>query len=125
MTAPVTRRRREVITKSDGSEYRIPKPPRADVLHYPAYDVTTILVRRTHDPELARAMAEDRWAELLAVHLVEGELGYEDRCVRVGWWTTVAGRQKHPTQAIDLRGRVVTPCTDLTGAAGPGIEFRP
>ena len=117
MTA-ATRRTRERVVDSAGVERVQTKAPRADVLHYPGADLTTVLVRRTHDVPKARALAEARWDELLDQGLVEASLGTADRCVRVGWWTTREGRLRE-------RHRVVTPSTDTDAGAGPGVEFRP
>lgn len=64
VTATKARRRREVITRTDGSTMKPSKPPRADVLWYPRYRWTSVLVRRTHDVDLARELAEQRWAEI-------------------------------------------------------------
>lgn len=99
--------------------------PRADVLHYPAADLTTVLVRRTHDLAIARPLAEQRWAELVDQGLVEGALGYAERCIRVGWWTTHTGRLRDDHQAVDDQHRVITACADTAPGAGPGIEYRP
>jgi hypothetical protein len=121
----VSPRRREVVHRDDGTPITVTKPPRADVLHYPAHDLTTVLVRRTHDRTVARALAEARWAELLAAKLVDQPLGAEDRSVRVGWWTTRGGHQRDPAQAVDEWGRLVTACADTATSAGPGVEFRP
>lgn len=120
------RRRREVVTRADGTQHKITGLPRADVLHYPASNLTTVLVRRTHDVAAARVLADERWAQLRADGLVDDELGVDpDRCVRVGWWTTVPGRRTHDRQAVDMQGRLVTACWDKDTGAGPGVEFRP
>src|SRR3712207_5198070 len=39
------KRAREVITRADGTTTKPAKEPRADVLHYPAHGLTTVLVR--------------------------------------------------------------------------------
>lgn len=96
------------------------KPPRADVLWYPRYHWSTVLVRRTHDVDLARALAEARWAET----------GDERPLVasRIGWWRTYghSGSTRMPASAAeDHRGRVVEWCDPDVPGAGPGIEFRP
>ncbi len=119
MTSPTTRRRREVITREDGSTMRPAKPPRADVLWYPRYRWATVLVRRTHDVDLARELAEQRWAEIGDDRPLTGGM-------RVGWWRTYATTGPVPSNAAeDQRGRVVQLCTDSDRAASPGIEFRP
>ncbi len=115
-TAP-GRRRRQVVTRSDGARAVQAKPPRADVLWYPRYRWTTILVRRTHDLDLATELAAERWAQL-----------DDDRPLaasRIGWWTTYASRTVPASAAEDQHGRVVRWCSDTTTGAGPGIEFRP
>lgn len=124
MIAPTRRRRLEVVQRA-GQPHKITGHPRADVLHYPAVGLTTVLVRRTHDPAIARPLAEDRWAELVDQGLVEGDLGYGDGCVRVGWWTTHTGRLREDHQAVDDQHRVITASADTAPGAGPGIEYRP
>lgn len=111
------RRRREVVIREDGSQLKVTKPPRADVLWYPKHTWTTILVRRTHDLALATEMAEAAWAELA----VEGQLVTH----RVGWWTTYVSQRVPEAGATDKAGRVVLWCHDSASAASPGIEFRP
>lgn len=119
MTAPTrTRRRREVLTKSDGTTVTITKSPRADVLWYPRYHWATVLVRRTHDLDTARALAEQRWAEIGDERPLTAS--------RIGWWQTYASKAGPPASAAeDQIGRVVAWCDDTARAAGPGIEFRP
>lgn len=118
-------RTRERVVDAAGRERVQTKPPRADVLHYPAHDLVTVLVRRTHDVTAARLLADERWAQLLNDGLVEGYLGATERCVRVGWWTTRGGRQRSRDQAVDEHGRLITACLDTDAGAGPGVEFRP
>ncbi|ALE77693.1 hypothetical protein WY02_03665 [Pseudonocardia sp. AL041005-10] len=78
-----------------------------------------MLVRRTHDVELARELAEARWAEIgETAPLVHH---------RIGWWATYASSEPAPTDAAeDQHGRVVRwTRDDREHAAGPGVEFRP
>ncbi len=122
MTAGPARRPRERITRPDGSVAVQAQRPRADVLWYPRYTWTSILVRRTHDVELARELAEARWAELA-----------QDRPLspvfRRGWWRTYASPTGPPAGgAEDALGRVVVWCRPgdpFPNGAGPGVEFRP
>lgn len=117
MAETAQRRRREVVTRADGSTVKPGKPPRADVLWYPRYRWTTVLVRRTHDLELATELATQRWAELDDERPLTAQ--------RIGWWTTYASKTVPASAAEDYRGRVVAWCPDTTHAASPGIEFRP
>lgn len=114
-----TRRKREQVRRrSDGRMVTITKPPRADILWYPAARLTTVLVRRTHNLNLARQLADERWAAL----------GTEAPLTswRTGWWRTYSTSKGPVAQAAeDQHGRVVQWCTDTEHAAGPGIEFRP
>lgn len=112
-----TRRRRERVTRSDGTTAVQTRPPRADVLWYPRHRWTTVLVRRTHDLEVARELAEQRWAEI-------GEPAPLVK-YRVGWWRTYGPTECPPEAAQDQHGRVVLWCDDTSPGAGPGIEFRP
>lgn len=114
------RRTRERVIRSDGVEVVQTKPPRADILHYPTSGWTTVLVRRTHNLELARRLAEERWALLPDMPPLDPEVH------RVGWWQTY-GTTRAPVkgQALDQAGRLVRPCEDSDHGAGPGIEFRP
>lgn len=128
----MTRRRREVVVL-DGREIVQTKPPRADLLRYPRSGWITVLVRRTHDLELARQLAETAWLEH---HIAEADQPGV-RCAilrppplahhRVGWWTTSTTRTVPPMGAVDGQERVVVWCEDPARAhsAGPGIEFRP
>jgi hypothetical protein len=93
------------------------KPPRADVLWYPRYRWATVLVRRTHDLDLARELAEQRWADTLDDRPLVGS--------RIGWWTTYVGRTVPASAAEDQAGRIVQICDERARAACPGIEFRP
>jgi hypothetical protein len=95
------------------------KPPRPDVLWYPRYSWASVLVRRTHDVTLARALAELCWAE-----------HDDDRPLvasRVGWWRTYpASAVTMPAAAAEDRlGRIVEWCAAADRGAGPGVEFRP
>lgn len=114
-----TRTPRQRIRRPDGTEVVQTKPPRADVLWYPRYHWATILVRRTHDVDLARELAEARWAELGDDRPLVG--------VRIGWWRTYGHADGHmpASAAEDHRGRIVAWCADTETAAGPGVEFRP
>jgi transcriptional regulator with XRE-family HTH domain len=102
----VSPRRREVVHRDDGTPITVTKPPRADVLHYPAHDLTTVLVRRTHDRTVARALAEARWAELLAAKLVDQPLGAEDH--RVSRGRVLAGHRR--LAAARMAGLRRVPC---------------
>lgn len=114
-----TRRTLKRLTRSDGKIVVIRKPIRVDVLWYPRTQWPSVLVRRTHDIELARTLAEERWAELADARLLTGGS-------RVGWWRTYAGQGRIPDDAAeDAQGRVVQWCRDTDRAAGPGVEFRP
>lgn len=120
----MTRRARQRVTRPDGTVAVQTAPPRADVLRYPHLgDQVTVLVRRTHDEELARQLADVAWS------------GVDDPrplgpCRR-GWWTTTPPRAvtvipRHA--AVDETGRTVTWIPDTQVArsvAGPGVEFRP
>lgn len=117
MTSPTTRRRREIITRADGTTMRPAKPPRADLLWYPRYRWATVLVRRTHDLDLARGLAEQRWAQTLDDRALVG--------TRVGWWITYAATTMPSNAAEDQAGRVVQICDEYARGASPGIEFRP
>lgn len=115
MAAP--RRTRQRVRRADGTEIVQLKPPRADVLWYPRYTWASVLVRRTHDLDLARELAQARWAEI-----------GDDRPLivsRVGWWRTYAARTIPADAAEDQLGRVVQFCRDDTAGAGAGVEFRP
>lgn len=122
VTAPARRSQRERITRPDGTVATQSKAPRADVLWYPRYRWTSVLVRRTHDVELARELAEARWAQLAQDRPLSAVL-------RRGWWRTYASPAGPPPGgAEDAQGRVVLWCRPddpLPGAAGPGVEFRP
>lgn len=120
MTATTPRRRREVIVRSDGREVRPASTSvRADVLWYPRTRWPSVLVRRTHDVELARRLAEERWAEVADDRPLTGGS-------RVGWWRTYASTAGPPADgAEDQHGRVVLWCEDTVAGAGPGVEFRP
>ena len=103
LTSPA-RRRRERITRPDDTVAVQTKAPRADVLWYPRYRWTTVLVRRTHDVELARELAEQRWAQLDDERPLSAVF-------RRGWWRTyhsTAGPP--PSGAEDAHGRVVLWC---------------
>lgn len=117
-THGVSRTRRQVVHRADGTPIVQHKPPRADLLWYPRYRWRSVLVRRTHDLELARELAEARWAEV-----------DDDRplvATRVGWWQTFESTGRIPASAAeDEHGRVVQFCVDTAHYAGPGIEFRP
>ncbi len=119
MTAHATRRRRERVTRADGSVTVQTKPPRADVLWYPQHRLVTVLVRRTHDVDLALDLAVARWAEI-------GETALLLRH-RAGWWLTYASSEPIPLDAAtDQHDRVVRWTDNDRGfAAGPGVEFRP
>lgn len=94
------------------------KAPRADILWYPASKLTTVLVRRTHNYNLALQLAAARWAELAT----EAPLTRH----RTGWFRTFSSRKGPVAQAAeDRHGRVVQWCGDTDANAGPGIEFRP
>jgi hypothetical protein len=123
VTATGTRRRtRERIERPDGTRAVQSKPPRADVLWYPRYSWTSVLVRRTHDVELARELAEARWAEVADERPLSPVF-------RRGWWQTYASTSGPPAGgAEDARRRVVVWCRPevaLPPAAGAGVEFRP
>lgn len=126
-------RRREIVTRADGTTVRIAKPPRADLLWYPHHRLTTVLVRRTHDLDVAQRLAEQRWTEHSVDRALRRSTG---RCLvvtapplarhRVGWWSTTASPRAVPRDAAqDQHGRVVEACGDRSGGASPGIEFRP
>ena len=117
MTPARPRRRREIVTLSDGTERKIAKPPRADVLWYPRYSWPSVLVRRTHDIALATELAHARWADVADDRPLSGS--------RVGWWTTYASRTVPADAAEDHLGRVVRWCDDTAPGASPGVEFRP
>lgn len=113
------RRARERVARSDGTVVVQTKPPRADVLWYPRLRWPTVLVRRTHDVELARQLAEERWADVDDSRPLTGGM-------RVGWWRTYASSGGVPGDAAeDFRGRVVQACRDDAHGAGAGVEFRP
>lgn len=112
------RQPRQVVKRPDGTEVVLRKPPRADVLWYPRNRWPTVLVRRTHDLELARQLAEERWAEVADDRPLVG--------TRIGWWRTYASTAGPPPDAAeDALGRVVQWCPDARAPAGPGVEFRP
>lgn len=114
-----TRRKLERLTRSDGKIVVIRKAIRVDVLWYPRTQWPSVLVRRTHDIEVARELAEVRWAELADGRPLTGGS-------RVGWWRTYAPIRSVPDDAAeDAQGRVVQWCRDTDHAAGPGVEFRP
>lgn len=134
-------REREQILRPDGTVFVPAKDPRADLLTYRDRDgrtaLVTVLVRRTHDLERARRLAEQRWAQHHLDRAVRGAEQTGRRCAgvvhppalnehRVGWWTTTTGGVLRPRDARDEQGRVVRWRPDPTGvhAAGPGIEFR-
>ena len=123
----MARRTRQGVVDSAGVEHVQAKPPRVDVLHYPAHDVTTVLVRRTHDLALARQLAEDRWAELERDGLVDQPLGLDERAVRVGWWQTlqINPRNRLDSDAVDDQHRTIRPCLDTAPGGGAGVEHRP
>ena len=111
------RARRQVVLRADGTRAVQTKPPRADVLWYPRYRWASVLVRRTHDLDLARQLAEIRWAQIDTRPLV---------ATRIGWWRTYVSTQVPASAAVDQLDRVVLFTTDDTAqGAGPGIEFRP
>ena len=116
------RRRRERIARPDGTVAVQTKAPRADVLWYPRYQWTSVLVRRTHDVELARRLAEERWREVADERPLSPVF-------RRGWWRTYASPSGPPAGgAEDALGRVVVWCRaedELPHGAGPGVEFRP
>ena len=119
MTATRPRYRRQRVTRSDGSVAVQAKPPRADVLYYPRVDFPSVLVRRTHDVDMARAMAERRW------QTVPDDRPLAAAC-RVGWWRTFGTAERHPDAAEDTQGRaVVWTRDDRAPGVGPGVEFRP
>lgn len=119
MTATKPRYRRQRVTRADGTVAVQTKPPRADVLWYPRLGYPTVLVRRTHDVELARAMAERRWIEA-------GDGRPLADVVRVGWWQTYSSTEIPADAAEDSAGRAVRfTRDDRARAAGPGVEFRP
>lgn len=100
--------------------------PRADVLWYPRYGWPSVLVRRTHDLDLARALAEACWVER---DVDERPL---TGATRVGWWRTYPepSRGMPAGAALDKDGRVVEwvrpgPGGTLPHDAGAGVEFRP
>ena len=106
------------MTRSDGTRAVQTKAVRADVLWYPAKRWPSVLVRRTHDLDLARAIAERRWAEI-------GETA-PFVAQRTGWWRTYCSTEVPPDAAEDQIGRVVLWTTDdRAPGAGPGVEFRP
>lgn len=115
-----TRHRRERLTRSDGRIVVITKRIRVDVLWYPRTGWPSVLVRRTHDVEMARYLAETRWAELADSRPLTG--GW-----RQGWWRTYAPTDgRIPADAAqDAQGRIVQWCPDTARAAGPAVEFRP
>lgn len=114
-----TRTPRERVRRSDGTIAVQTKKPRADVLWYPRYSWASVLVRRTHDIDLARDLAEQRWAELGDDRPLVG--------VRIGWWRTYghADGRMPASAAEDHRRRIVAWCEDTDPNAGPGVEFRP
>jgi len=118
--APKKRRRtRERVKRPDGTEAVMTKPARADLLHYRRHGLVTVLVRRTHDLELARRLAAEKWAE--ARQDVEiGPLVHH----RVGWWQTYFATVTPQGAANDERGRVVVTCTWDRHGSSPGIEWR-
>jgi hypothetical protein len=81
-----------------------------------------VLVRRTHDPDLARGLADERWARC-----GDGITGGRALIAsRVGWWQTFESTGRIPASAAqDEQGRIVQRCVDTAHGAGPGIEFRP
>lgn len=88
----------------------------------------TILVRRTHDPDLAAELAQGRLeqiADLLTDHRYAPDgIRSPDRPPRVGWWTTVpASRPAGPGEATDHLGRIVAASNHVTAGAGAGVEF--
>ena len=112
------RGRRQVVTRSDGTCAVQSKAVRADVLWYPHHRWLSVLVRRTHDLDLARELAVQRWAEI-------GETA-PFVAQRTGWWRTFSSTEVPPDAAEDQRGRVVLWTTDdRAPGAGPGVEFRP
>lgn len=126
---------RQVAKRPDGTEVVQDEPPRADLLRYPGTPLVTVLVRRTHDVDLARELAAARWTE----HLVDAAIARSNgRCLvvggpalgphRTGWWTTSQpGAPVPPRGAVDERRRAVVWCEDpaRAHAAGAGVEFRP
>ena len=100
------------------------QPPRADVLWYPRHRWPTVLVRRTHDVAAARALAEQRWAQVRHQY---GDAPLSDRH-RIGWWIiTPRAASTSAAGALDQYGRAVVLVTDpdTTPNAGAGVEFRP
>ena len=118
VTTTATRTRRQVVVRSDGSRVVQSRPPRADVLWYPRYRWASVLVRRTHDLDLARELAQARWVST-----------GDDRplvATRIGWWRTYVSREVPASAAVDQLDRVVLwTSDDAVPGAGPGIEFRP
>lgn len=113
------RRTRERVTRPDGTVSVMTKPPRADLLHYPRHGLVTVLVRRTHDLELARRLAQEKWAEV-GQDAEVGPLVHH----RVGWWETYFGTFTPQGAAVDERGRVVATCPWERHGSSPGIEWR-
>ncbi|QYN41118.1 hypothetical protein K1T35_48130 (plasmid) [Pseudonocardia sp. DSM 110487] len=119
------RRSRQVVVRPDGTKVVQAKAPRADLLWYPHERVVTVLVRRTHDLELARQLANERWSATPPQQRGTSRLLSRHR---TGWWTTTDGLKAVPPRAaVDEQHRVIRWCSDpgTARAAGPGIEFRP
>jgi hypothetical protein len=133
----VIRRPPHVVIRPDGTPAVQAKAPRADLLRYPHLrGQVTVLVRRTHDVDLARELAQARWLE----YVIAQAAGSGVRCAivrpaplgrhRVGWWLTsiTAAGPRRPVPrrgAVDEQGRVVVWCEDPLAvyAPGPGVEF--
>jgi hypothetical protein len=124
VTASTTRRARERTIRPDGQVAVQGKRPRADVLWYPRYGWPSVLVRRTHDLDLARELALECWAaQVVDERPLAG-------AVRTGWWRTYPEPSTGvpAAAALDKGGRVVEwirPGTPLPHGAGAGVEFRP
>lgn len=113
---------RQVVRRSDGTEVVQHRPPRAHLLWYPRYRWWSVLVRRTHDLDLARQLADAKWAET-PDRITRGRTL---TATRVGWWQTFESPGRTPASAAeDEQGRVVQWAIDTALGAGPGIEFRP
>jgi hypothetical protein len=101
----------EVVVRPDGCLYRAKKSPWAQVLGSAWGESTSVIVWRTHDRDLAMALAGDAWRRETGGESLPGDM-------TVGWFKSV------PWDSCGYYDYSVIEVRHNRHGAAPGVEFR-
>jgi hypothetical protein len=101
----------EVVVRPDGRLYRARKQPRAEILDGDCWGLSSVVVWRTHDIDVATALAGETWRREIGDGPLPGH-------VTIGWFKSV------PWDSGGCYDWAVTETSHDNRRAAPGVMFR-